>query len=127
MLKIKEVYVQTNEFSINSKTICVNGLGLNNERIACPFSNRIEIINSGLYNASSRINLTNFECFPVDQTTPLIKTVTNILKMECSQYTCFISIETIKRLLGDPTVTNLNDIILDINYSCRFSSKDFCI
>ncbi len=101
-------------------------IAVNILRVSCPFNNKLEIINSGLYNGSARLNYTATSiCLPVDHTTHIVKSVTQLLKMECSQYSCLISMDTIKRLLDEPTLTNLNDLILDINYSCQASGKRF--
>jgi len=109
------------------KKLVINVLiAVNILRVSCPFNNKLEIINSGLYNGSARLNYTAApSCLPVDHTTHIVKSVTQLLKMECSQYSCLISMDTIKRLLDEPTLTNLNDLILDINYSCQASGKRF--
>lgn len=116
----RDTFSHTKELKINSKAICANEIGMQYERISCSFNNKMEIINSGIYNGSIRLNATLASCLPIDQTTPLLKTITQSLKLECSKYSCLISMETIRRLWSEPLLNDrLNDLILDINYSCQ--------
>lgn len=112
------------EYSINSKTICVEELSSKYERITCRLNNKIDIVDAGLYNVSTidENNITTTRCMPVDQTTPLVKKATKALKLECSSYSCLIQRATIYRLLDDTDI-DINNLVLEINYSCRPSSS----
>lgn len=108
------------DYIIQSKSICIADLVNQFERVTCQMPRaKFDVVNAGLYNSTSYINGTLLaRCLPIDKYTPLIKTVTNALRRECSQYSCLIVHKTIDSLISDASI-DVRDLVLDINYSCR--------
>jgi len=115
------------DYIIQSKSICIKDLNYQFQRVQCQYPRaQFDIVNAGLYNSTSYVNGTLLAwCLPITKYTPLVSTVTNALMAQCSQYSCLIVMKTIDSLIGDPSI-NKDDLVLDINYSCRNAGKYRC-